>query len=254
MSEQPYGSQNPNPNDPRWKYDPNSAGQSAESGAGTTSAGQGSYQGSYQDNYQTNPTNYQTGYSSPNQPPVYSAYAQNTGYGVPSQPVDKPATPQVLKYAALAVCGIVVAGLIGSLVQLLNPTILNDQIFNAFGMNANELESELGAVGSSTPELIFGFVFSLLQYAVYIVFTIFMLKGHNWARIVLTVILGLTIVGGFFTLVAIIFVGFHWLFLLNLLGSVLSAVALVLLWLKPANDFYSKMKMYNQWKVHSQYR
>jgi hypothetical protein len=91
--------------------------------------------------------------------------------------------------------------------------------------------------------LIFGAVIALVLYAVYVLFLWFAWKGHNWARIVLWVLGGLSVVGGLVSLAAgSASEGF--LGALGVCQLLLVLAGIVLLALKPSNDWYR----YRSWQ------
>ena len=89
-------------------------------------------------------------------------------------------------------------------------------------------------------------VFMVIFVALYVLFAVKMLAGRNWARVVLTVLAALTIVGSFSAQASVTIDGtvysagssqaLRWV----QLG--LALVALILMWLAPSNAYFSAVK------------
>jgi phosphoglycerol transferase MdoB-like AlkP superfamily enzyme len=73
-------------------------------------------------------------------------------------------------------------------------------------------------------------LFAVIWIAAFVLFAVFMKRGANWARIVLTVITVLSLVN--------ILSGFG----LGALQVVASVIATILIWLRPASEYFAAVK------------
>lgn len=233
----------------------NSGAQSSYAGNyGQTHYGQqGNYQqGNYQQgNYgQPNGTSNSNGYPVPNQPP---SYAGAMGYSNGAEP-EKPATPKTLKIASYFIYGTILLGIIGLIMQLMNP----EAFMQRAGMNSADFEGS--GLTESDVENFFqigmwvGVAWAVIQYGLTIMFTIFMLRGANWARIVLTILM---VFGAFgilsLPLAALLDVPMG-IAAIETISGLLCIGAIVYMFLRPSNEFFRKMRERKQWLAFNQYR
>ena len=184
-----------------------------------------------------NPYGPPEGWNAPPTPgPQYPGYtpapSAPTGYGAP-QPLERPTTVR-------AGLGAFIATLILSLIS----SIVTFADFD------NILNSALAAQGTSTADLgvdersfvrmvlIASVVFSLVFAALQVLFIWFAWNGRNWARVVLWVLGGLGVVGGLIGIAAPRAGQPGFLVGLSLFSFVLTLAGVVLLALKPSNDWY----------------
>ena len=219
-------------------------------------ASQGSHPGassettSHQAPHYTDYTAYHNANSS--QPP---SYAQSMGY-TQNAPHEKPGVPKTMRTAAYLMYAVTALSLIGSILQAIFMPDLQNQMMQSFGMDAQTMK-ELNQQQDSSQMQVMGIVMGIgsgiVMSALYVVFTILALKGHNWARIVMTVIFALHILG-LLGVIGMAALGiFHPIFWIDVLVSLLSIAGIVYLWLKPSNDFFRATKAYKQWQMYSQY-
>lgn len=219
-------------------------------------AAQGSHSGtssettSHQAPQYTDYTAYNTATSS--QPP---SYAQSMGY-TQNAPHEKPAVPKTLRTAAYIMYAVTALSLLGSILQTIFMPDLQNQMMQSFGVDAqsmNELNQQQNSSQFGVMRSVMGIGSAIVMSALYVMFTIFALKGHNWARIVMTVIFALHIFGLFGVIAMAAFGIFHPIFWVDVLVSLLSIAGIVYLWLRPSNDFFRATKAYKQWQMYSQY-
>ncbi|WP_237224300.1 hypothetical protein [Rothia nasisuis] len=231
----------------------------------------------------TEPTgNYQQ--PSPNQPPAYPNYnapqqygapqgqytnqesyatfAQAYGQGLPAH-MEEPVAPKPLKTATMMMYIIIALGLLGSVLQIFYYEEIQRGTANGLlsllsgGTSAGEqatLESEI-TLQANPPAtsivFVIGLIFSLIWSALLVMFTVFMAKGRNWARIVLTIIAAIQIL----SLLGVVsfFLYFHWTLLLDPIVGALSIVFLVFAWKRPVSHYMQQVRSYRQWKLQSAY-
>lgn len=192
----------------------------------------------------------QAGYPATNQPP---SYAGAMGYNNGVEP-EKPATPKSLKIASWLIYATVLAGLIGTIIQLSNPDALmqqaglNETDLQGTGMSAEDMEK------ATTIGAWVGGIIAIIQYALTIMFTIFMLKGANWARIVLTILLAFSVFN-IFAIPLASFMGYSMAAAVtSTIGGLLALGAIIFMFLRPSNEFFRKMRERKQWLAFNQYR
>ncbi|GAA1047508.1 hypothetical protein [Rothia amarae] len=221
-------------------------------GAQSSYAGNYGQQGNYQQgNYgQPNGTQNSNGYPVPNQPP---SYAGAMGYNNGVEP-EKPATPKTLKIASYFIYGTILLGIIATILQLSNPDALMQQAgiteedLSGSGLSSEDMESFTRMIMWA------GAIWAVIQYALTIMFTVFMLRGANWARIVLTILM---VFGAFgilsLPLAALLDVPMG-IAALSTISGLLCVGAIVYMFLRPSNEFFRKMRERKQWLAFNQYR
>jgi hypothetical protein len=168
------------------------------------------------------------------QPPYgqqYPGYAPApsapTGYGAPA-PMERPAT---VRFGIGAFVASLILGLVSSIVSFADVDSLIDQ---ALAANSDPAVTE-DAIRSV---IVIGAVIALLIVAVQILFLWFAWKGHNWARIVIFVLGGISLLFGFIGLAAGATQTTGFLTSLGWFQFLLTGAGVVLLALKPSNEWY----------------
>jgi hypothetical protein len=175
-------------------------------------------------------------WNAPPAPPAqYPGYAPApsapTGYGAPKA-LERPVTVRAGLGAFIAT---LVLGLVSAVVTF---AMFDDLVQAALAAQGSDVE--LGAIGEDVVRttLIAAVVFGLLLTALQLMFIWFAWNGRNWARIVLWVLGGLGVAGGL--------VGFvspqpgmpGYLVGLSVFSFLLTVAGIVLLALKPSNEWY----------------
>lgn len=194
-------------------------------------------------------------YSSTHSGGAYENYAQVYGQGLP-QHMDKPAVPSSIKMAANSIYAIVLLNILSTVLGFVYwKELLQSSMDGMMGMFGGAIPEEeratLEAELANTPmeftaiELVTSIGTTVLFTAALITLAIFLVKGHNWARIVLTVYAGFKVLGLLSAFSFFIF--FHWTMLVGLLASAIAIATLVLMWIRPSNAYMNQMKAYGQW-------
>jgi hypothetical protein len=175
------------------------------------------------------------GWNAPPAPgPQYPGYepapSAPTGYGAPA-PMERPTT---VRAGLGAFIGSMVLGVVGQVVTALNFQTLVDWSFANAGTEPGVDPAMVQDVAETALKI--GVVVGFLFLALYALFVWFAWQGRNWARIVLWVLSGLGIVFGLLGMAG----GSPLPFLTALSGFqlLLQAAAVVLLALKPSNEWY----------------
>ncbi len=179
-----------------------------------------------------------------NAPPQdWNAGQQWAGYGAPYVPPPPPGSPEppVTVRAGLgAFVATVVLGLVASLVMFANwEQVVDEAIAQAgAGLRGDERETaqEFAEIVVQIT-LVAGAFFT----ALYLLFIWFAWRGHNWARVVLWVLGGLTVIGGIAGLGGG-GSGIGYLDGLNVFSWMITLAAVVLLALQPSNEWYRYMR------------
>ena len=153
------------------------------------------------------------------QPPQYGQPGQQ--WGAPSAPTARPATVRNGIYAFLANT---LLGLLGSIVTFADFNSLVDDAARQAGVSPDSVRAGVMVVA----------VIGLLFLAAYLLVLWFAWQGRNWARIVLWVLGGLSVLSGLVGLGN----GNGFLALLGVLQLLLCIAGIVLLALKPSNEWY----------------
>ncbi|MFI9007090.1 hypothetical protein ACIGNX_07670 [Actinosynnema sp. NPDC053489] len=173
--------------------------------------------------------------TTPNDP-----YNQQPGYPPQAPPLSeselrRPARPKSVDTAYLLWLIAAGLGILGNLIGFATAEAVARQTLEAMNVDT----SAVGAIQPSYGSLIFSLVVSVL----WILVVMQMRKGANWARIVLTVLGVLAIIGGLFGLVAIgilFSVGFLGVIqaLLSLAQLVLTIAAIVFMFKADSNQYF----------------
>ena len=192
--------------------------------------------GGYQGGQQGGPGDQGQGWNAPPAPPPqYPGYAPApaapTGYGAPPA-LERP-------FAVRAGLGAFIATLVLGLVGAVVVFSQFDDLLQA-ALVAEGVDAELGVIGEDVARtaLIAGVVFTLLLLALQAMFIWFAWNGRNWARIVLWVLGGLGVVSGLIGLVTPQPGYPGYLVGLNVFSFLLTVAGIVLLAMKPANEWY----------------
>jgi hypothetical protein len=178
------------------------------------------------------------GWDAPQSPPPYGqqypgyapAPSAPTGYGAPA-PMERPVT---VRAGVGAFVGGIVLSVVAQVITALNwDTIISDttaQLPEADREAADSFASMTGTLGAV------GLAVGLVFTAVFALFVWFAWRGHNWARVVLWVLAGLNLVG---TLIGFALPSpLPFLTTLAVFEALFDAAGIVLLALKPSNDWF----------------
>ncbi len=161
----------------------------------------------------------------------YGAYSS----GQPAPQATEPARPAAVDRGFWLLIASAVVSVIGAIVSIidLGSDESRSELAQTSGLTSAEVDTAI-AVGT-----VVALVIAVISVAVSVLFAIFARKGHNWARIVITVFAALSLfgligtdgsAGGIITLVSII----------------LPIVAVVLFYTAPASAYFNQMKQYRQ--------
>lgn len=182
------------------------------------------------------------GWNAPPPPPGWQPQEQQWGgYGgyVPPPPPGSEDPPVTVRAGLGAFVATVVLGVVASLVMLANwDQILDEAIAQAgVGLSGSERESAEQIAEIVVPfSLALGAVFT----ALYLLVLWFAWRGRNWARVVLWVLGGLSAVSGFASLGGG-GTGVSYIDSLNVFSWLLTLAGVVLLALRPSNEWYRYM-------------
>jgi hypothetical protein len=171
----------------------------------------------------------------PAPPPQYPGYAPApsapTGYGAPPA-LERP-------FAVRAGLGAFIATLVLGLVGAVVIFSQFDDLLQA-ALVAEGVDAELGSLGEDVARtaLIAGVVFTVLLLALQAMFIWFAWNGRNWARIVLWVLGGLGVASGLVGLVQPQPGYPGYLVGLNVFSFLLTIAGIVLLAMKPSNEWF----------------
>lgn len=199
----------------------------------------------------------QNAYVGQHQQGAYASYSQMYGQQLPEH-MDKPVAPKALKIAAILVYCIAGLNVVAQVFQMICydelqglqqetwDKVLGTSEFNSFGVHASGSSNKI-----VTFALIMVLVFSLIWNAATAVCALFMAKGQNWARIVLTVYISIVALG--ILNVASWFLAFHWTRVFELICGLLAVAALIFFWQRPVNDYMRQARIYKQWTQQQAY-
>ena len=147
----------------------------------------------------------------------YPAAPQGQEWGAPSAPTARPST---VKLGIGAFLANIALGLIGLLISFSDFDRYRADLAGSSGLS----EDEVSTIATVTV------VITLLIMAAFLAVLWFAWKGHNWARIVLWVLGGINVLFGLLGAAALTF--------LSAIGLLLIIAGIVLLALKPSNEWY----------------
>jgi hypothetical protein len=153
----------------------------------------------------------------------YPSAPQGNDWGAPAAPSARPATVRNGIFAFLAST---VLGLLSSIVTLVDMNSLVDTAARDAGVDPDSVRTGI----------MVGAVIGLVFLAVYLLVLRYAWQGRNWARIVLWVLGGLSVLSGVAGVAG--GSGSAFLALLGVLQLLLVIAGIVLLALKPSNDWY----------------
>lgn len=192
---------------------------------------------------------------------AYESYAQAYGQGLPTH-MDAPAKPQELKTAMMIqyiMLGVSLLAAVLSAIFAKELLAMQNGVTEMLlgsssmpGADAQQAQAELlNASGTVAVIMAFAIGFSLVGLAIQLLFIIFMGKGRNWARIVLTIFAGFSIL----SLLDVIgyFVAFHWVMLFGPINAILAIVFLVFAWKRPVSEYMRNTVAYRQWQLQRSY-
>lgn len=192
---------------------------------------------------------------------AYESYAQAYGQGLPAH-MDAPEKPQALKTAMMIQYIMLGVSLLAAVLNAIFAKELlamqngvTEMLLGSSSMpgaDAQEAQAELlNASGAMAVIMAFAIGFSLVWLAIQLLFIIFMGKGRNWARIVLTIFAGFSIL----SLLDVIgyFVAFHWVMLFGPINAILAIVFLVFAWKRPVSEYMRNTVAYRQWQLQRSY-
>jgi hypothetical protein len=202
--------------------------------------------------YGAPPPQGQPGYGPPPQgPPGYPPYGPPQGYmpapAAPSgwgqeapRPLERPVTVRAGLGAFIAS---IVLSLVGSVVTLLNWDRFIGYIEAQTQGQLDTANSPISAEEAAALGLRIGIIFGIILLALYLLFIWFAWRGYNWARIVLWVLGGIGLVFGVIGLAAGSSTGpFPFVTALGWFQYLFTAVGVVLLALKPSNEWFRYRK------------
>ncbi|NUU06826.1 hypothetical protein [Leifsonia sp. C5G2] len=162
--------------------------------------------------------------SDSNLPPSYPASSS------PAPAASGPVTPpqQVNIAFWLYIVGAALS-LISLIVSLVTIGSLKDTLQRQLAAQGQQV-SDTAVNGLVTVSVTIAIVFGILYIAAYVLFAVFMRRGANWARIVLLVVTVLSLFG--------ILEGFG----LGAARLVVGVIATILIFLKPANEYFREVK------------
>lgn len=202
-----------------------------------------------------------TEYPPKNQEPqnVYGSYAQAYGQGLPDH-MEAPEKPQQLQVAVWVSYAAVLLGLVSTVLGVIfyREILELEQAYFAgltegspsvYGPESAAVDADFMAQ-VETISLMVGAGFSLVFLLARALFTFFMSKGANWARIVLTVFAAFSLVG-FLGIFGWFSAYFHWTMTLEVFAAVLGLTFLIVAWQGPVSDYMRKSKAYKAWQAQN---
>ncbi|MCO7220338.1 hypothetical protein [Klenkia sp. PcliD-1-E] len=169
------------------------------------------------------------------QPGGYPA-APNAGWGPQGPAGPAPARPSTVTNGIYAFVAATVLGLIGSVVTFANLQTILDNAYRDAGIDPNSVDASISGIGNGAATA--GAVFGLIIFAAYCAVIWFAWKGKNWARIVLFVLGGLSLLSVF----NIAGTGVALITILSVLQLILIAAGIFFLAQKASSQWYAAMK------------
>ena len=159
--------------------------------------------------------------------------APQAGFGAPGQAPPRPATVTNGIYAFVAAT---VVGLISSIITFASFDAILDNAYRDAGIDPNSVDASVSDIGTGAATA--GAVIGLIFFAAYCAVIWFAYQGKNWARIVLFVLGGLSLLSVF----NIAGTGVALITITSIIQLVLIAVGIFFLAQKPSNQWYAAMK------------
>jgi hypothetical protein len=165
--------------------------------------------------------------SAPQYPQYPSAPPYGYGYPGSGQPGPDVPMPDTVHWASIAMIARTVLGVIATLVTFAQLNTIVDDAVRRRGLDVDRNAVRAGAT--------IGAIFGLVVAVLFILLALQVRKGKNWARIVAIIFAALGTIGG---LVSIANRYGAALTVLNLVNLALAIATLVLLLVKPSNDYF----------------
>ncbi|MFF1572225.1 hypothetical protein ACFVWR_05715 [Leifsonia sp. NPDC058292] len=143
----------------------------------------------------------------------------------PPQPVNIAFWLYIAAAVLSVISGIVTAVTLSSTRAQIIDTLQNTDNLKTNGVTVDQLADTSIAIGTT-----FAIITLVFWAVVFVLFAVFMRRGANWARIVLTI------------LTVISLVNIPWGFFTGLLQVIAAIVATILIWLKPASAYFAAVK------------
>ncbi|MCC3291712.1 MULTISPECIES: hypothetical protein [unclassified Arthrobacter] len=157
--------------------------------------------------------------------------------GQPAAPPAAPERPAAVERGFWLLIASAVVSLIAGILSIV--TLMSDEgrseLARVSGLSSAEADTAV------TIGIVTGVVIGVISVAVSVLFAVFARKGHNWARIVITVFAALSLFG---------LVGINGSLegILSLVSILLIVAAVVLFFTAPATAYFNQMKQYRQAK------
>lgn len=161
----------------------------------------------------------------------YGAYSS----GQPAPQATEPARPAAVERGFWLLIASAVVSVIGAIMGIMDLTsdAGRSELARASGLTAAEVDTAV-SIGIVT-----GAVIGVISIVVSVLFAVFARKGHNWARIIITVFAALS-------LFSLIGMDGSAASIVALISVLLPIVAVVLFYTTPANAYFNQMKQYRQ--------
>ena len=159
--------------------------------------------------------------------------APQAGFGAPGQAPPRPSTVTNGVYAFVAAT---VIGLIGSIITFANLDTILDNAYRDAGIDPNSVDASISGIGTGAATA--GAVFGLIIFAAYCAVIWFAYQGKNWARIVLFVLGGISLLSVF----NIAGTGVALITITSILQLLLIAAGIFFLAQKASSQWYAAMK------------
>ncbi len=159
--------------------------------------------------------------------------APQAGFGAPGAAPPRPATVTNGIYAFIAAT---VVGLISSIITFASFDTILDNAYRDAGIDPNSVDASVSGIGTGAATA--GAIFGLVFFAAYCAVIWFAYRGKNWARIVLFVLGGLSLLSVF----NIAGTGVALITITTILQLLLIAVGIFFLAQKASSQWYAAMK------------
>ena len=157
----------------------------------------------------------------------------------------RPATVRAAFWLYLGIVVLIAVGAVLGAIAVTDPALLAEARDAGGGLLDDDAIRITLYVGMGV-----GIAVAVIEIALYALFAGFLLRGAGWARVVLTVLSGLAVAGGLFTVLVAAIPGTTRVSTpisglstaLDLLGAVVAAAAIVLMYLPPSNAWFRAVK------------
>ena len=161
----------------------------------------------------------------------YGAYSGGESAAMPSEP-QRPAAVERGFWLLIASAVTSLIGLVLS-VATLTSDAGRAELARTSGLTGSDVDTAV------TIGLVTALVIGVISLAINVLFAVFARKGHNWARIVMTVFAGLSLTG-------LLTLDGSPAGILSLVSILLLIAGVVMLYLAPASAYYNQMKEHRQ--------